>query len=129
MISSDNKIDAFLSQYDEEIYSNAMKLRGLLFANLPKVIEQIDLTAKMIAYCYGQKYSELICVIIPSQKGLKLGFNRGTELSDPDKLLEGTGKISRYIKIKSEEQIKSIAVKNLLETALIAYKQRVQIKE
>ena len=129
MINSDNKIDEFLSQFDEEVYCNAIKLRELLLVNLPKVTEQIDLTAKMIAYYYGQKYSELICVIIPSKKGLKLGFNRGTQLPDPDKLLEGTGKISRYIKIKSEEQIKSIAIKKLLETAFIAYKQCVQNKE
>ncbi|NVN94932.1 MAG: DUF1801 domain-containing protein [Bacteroidetes bacterium] len=129
MISSDINIDAFLSQYDEEVYNNAIILRELLLASLPKITEQIDLTAKMIAYCYGQKYSELICVIIPSKKGLKLGFNRGVQLADPDKLLEGTGRISRYIKIKSEAQIKSITIKKLIETALIAYKQCVQNNE
>lgn len=41
-------------------------------------------------------------------------------------LLEGTGKISRYVEIKFEEQIKSAAIKQLLKEALIAYKQRVK---
>ena len=87
------EIEEFLSKYDKEVYNNAMELRKLLLENLPNIIEQLDIPAKMIAYCYGQKYSELVCVIIPSKKGLKLGFNQGTTLPDPEKLLEGTGKI------------------------------------
>ena len=123
----DKKIDDFLSNYSEEVFTHALKLRELLFANLPDIIEQLDIPAKMIAYCYGQKYSELICTIIPSKKGLKLGFNRGTELPDPAKLLEGTGKISRYVEIRSGEQISSTALKKLIESALIAYKKRMTV--
>jgi len=122
-MATDIEINEFLSKYNEEVFINALTLRELLLANLPNIIEQIDSPAKMIAYCYGQKYSELICVIIPSKKGLKLGFNRGTELSDPEKLLEGAGKISRYVQIKSIEQMKSLALKKLFSEALTVYKQ------
>jgi len=122
---TDKKIDEFLSNYNEEVFTNALKLREILFANLPGIIEQIDIPAKMIAYCYGQKYSEMICTIIPSKKGLKLGFYKGVDLPDPDKLLEGAGKISRYVEIKSEEQIKSASLKKLIESALVAYKKRI----
>ena len=106
-------IETFLKQYEEKVIIHATKLRKLIIANLPGVIEQLDMPAKMIAYCYGQKYSELICVIIPSKKGLNLGFNRGTELADPDKLLEGNSKISRYVVVKTEELIDSDSIKNL----------------
>lgn len=123
-MKEDIKIDTFLSNYDDKIFSNALKLRKVIIDNLPNIIEQIDIPAKMIAYCYGQKYSELICVIIPSKKGLKLGFNRGTQLPDPDKLLEGKGKISRYVEIKSDEQITSKAIKDLIRSALVLYKEQ-----
>ncbi len=66
----------------------------------------------------------MICTIIPSKKGLKLGFYRGIDLPDPDKLLEGNGKISRYVEIKSEEQISSAAIRKLIANALAAYKKR-----
>jgi hypothetical protein len=118
------KLDEFFSPYAEEVFTGAMKLRDVLFANLPGIIEQIDTSAKMVAYSYGQKYIELVCVIIPSKKGLKLGFNRGVDLPDPDGILEGTGKISRYVEIKSENQIKSLPIKRLLESALNACKKR-----
>lgn len=100
-----NNIATFFSPYDEQVIRNALLRNEALFKNLPDIIEQIDLPAKMVAYCVGQKYSELICTIIPSKKGLKLGFNRGTELPDPDKFLQGNGKISRYVEIKSEDPI------------------------
>lgn len=116
-------IENFLSTYDRTVSANALQLRKVLLANLPDIQEQIDLPAKMIAYCYGQQYAELICVIIPSKKGLKLGFNRGSSLPDPDQLLKGTGKISRYVEI-SEEIIHSPKLKKLLATALATYNQQ-----
>src|SRR6185436_14170071 len=126
-MTTDKKIDELLSGYSEEVFTNALKLREVLFAILPGVIEQIDIPAKVIAYCYGQKYSEMVCTIIPSKKGLKLGFYKGVDLPDPDKLLEGTGKISRYVEIRSAEQIRSSAIKKLIQAALAAYKKRMTV--
>src|SRR6187431_482206 len=123
-MEEDKKINLFLSQYEEQVFGKAVKLREVLFANLPGIIEQMDIPAKMIAYCYGQKYSEMICTIIPSKKGLKLGFYKGGDLPDPYKLLEGTGKISRYVDIKSIEQIRSSSLRNLIKSAFAAYRQR-----
>jgi hypothetical protein len=121
MPESEKSVEEFLSHFDKKVFELAMKLREVLLASLPGVSEVIDLPAKMVAYSYGQKYSELICIIIPSKKGLKLGFNRGTNLPDPNGLLEGTGKISRYVVIKEEEQIKSTELKQLLQDALSVY--------
>lgn len=114
----------FLSQYSEDVVIRVETLRTVLLKHLPGIIEQLDIPAKMIGYAYGQKYAELICTIIPSKKGVKLGFNRGTDLPDPHGLLEGTGKISRYIEIQSAEQAKSKEVKQMIGAGLQAYKER-----
>jgi len=121
---AEDKILVFLSQYDNKVYQLASQLRALLLQNLPGIIEQLDLPARMVAYCYGQTYSDLICVIIPSKKGLKLGFNKGSELSDPDNMLEGAGKTSKYVVISSEEIIKSKNLKALINEGFRAYKKR-----
>ncbi len=129
-MAEDKKAIVFLSQYDEQVCSNAIRLREMLFANLPGITEQIDIPAKMIMYCYGQKYAEMVCTIIPSKKGLKLGFYKGVDLPDPDNLLEGMGKISRYLEISSAKQVNSAPLKKLLANALAAYKRRmVSIKK
>ena len=86
--------------------------------------EQIDIPAKMIAYSYGQKYIEMVCTLIPSKKGLKFGFYKGVDLPDPDKLLQGDGKLSRYVEIKTQDDIKIKPLTTLLKEALKAYKIR-----
>ncbi len=117
-------INNFLAEYSEDVCRNALQIRELILKNLPGVNEQIDINAKMIAYGYGQKYTELVCVLIPSKRELKLGFNKGIDLPDPHNLLKGSGKISRYVEIKSEEDIQMIPLTTLLKGALNAYKIR-----
>lgn len=123
MTKIDN-INTFLLQYDEQVLNNVLKLRKVLLNYLPNIIEQIDIPAKMIAYTYGQKYTEMVCTIIPSKKGLKLGFYKGMDLSGPTHLLKGNGKISRYFDIKTSDDIYSNALQELVSEAFIAYKIR-----
>lgn len=117
--------EIFLARYDQQIYTNALKLREVVLNVLPGVIEQIDISAKMVIYCYGRKYSEMVCMIIPSKKRLKLAFYKGAGLPDPDHLLEGRGQFSRYVHIKTKEQITSAALQKLLEDAFTAYRLRI----
>lgn len=91
-------------------------LRNFLVQQLPDVTEQLDVPAKMIAYCCGPRYADMVCTIIPSRTGVKLGFYKGNELPDPHSLLKGTGKISRYVEIK-EHIIASDALRQLLASA------------
>lgn len=122
---TDNKeIDKFLAQYSEEVFDNALKLREIILKNLPEIQEQIDISAKMIAYAYGQKYIEMFCTLIPSKKGLKLGFYKGVDLPDPKNLLNGNGKISRYVEIKTQDDKQTKALTTLLREAFTAYKTR-----
>lgn len=123
-MTGNKEVDDFLAQYSEDVFSNALKLREIILKNLPEVQEQVDIPAKMIAYTYGQKYMEIVCTLIPSKKGLKLGFYKGVELPDPDGLLNGSGKLSRYVEIKKKEDIKENALTALLKEAFKAYKKR-----
>ncbi len=71
---------------------------------------------------------QLVCTIIPSKKGIKLGFYKGSELPDPKKLLTGSGKVHRYVEIKSENDMQDPAIKKLVEEGLKAYNKRVKEK-
>ena len=122
-IQHEQAIHQFLANYDESVVQKALSMRQLLLAQLPNIIEQIDLPAKMIAYCYGQRYADVICVLFPSKKGLKISFNRGTQLADPEHLLQGTSKIARFVPIQSEEMIHSKALLDLIKAGLAAYQQ------
>lgn len=122
-----DEIKTFLLQYDETVIENANIIRQIILAKLPGIIEQLDKPAKMISYSFGNKYSDMICTIIPSKKGIKLGFYKGNELTDPLGLLCGTGKTSRYLVVNTKEQINNIAIEDLLQSSFIAYTNRKKI--
>jgi hypothetical protein len=71
-----------------------------------------------------QGYKDLICTIIPSRKGMKLGFYRGSELPDPAKLLTGSGNLHKFVEINSAKDIANPALKKLLNEAIKAHQNR-----
>ena len=48
---------------------------------------------------------------------VNVGFFRGSEISDPDRLLEGTGKFMRHVKLRPERGIDAAALRRLIHTA------------
>lgn len=114
-----------LSAYEEKIATPGFALRDFLLSHLKDIIEQPDAPAHIIGYNYGTGYKTLICTIIPSKKGIKLGFNHGSLLPDPDHLLEGSGKVHKYVVINSTDDIKNPALLKLLKEAVKAYGVRI----
>jgi len=113
-----------LSRYDEKVALLAATLREFLLKELTGIMEIPDNSANLIGYGYGTGYKDMICTLLLSKKGVKLGFYKGSELPDPKKLLTGTGKVHKYVEIKTEDDIKSPALKALLDSALTAYEKR-----
>ena len=54
----------------------------LVLSALPQVEETIDPSAGVIGYGYGPGYKGLICTLILSQAGVKLGVTDGATLPD-----------------------------------------------
>ncbi|MBC7864317.1 MAG: DUF1801 domain-containing protein [Bacteroidia bacterium] len=115
-------VDFFLDQYNKEVQLLFQKTRALIKAQIPTINEQLDLPAKMLAYTFGKKYEDVICTIILSKKGVKLGFYKGAELPDPKKILAGTGKIHKYVEMTERTNVN--AVKKLLNAAYKTYVKR-----
>lgn len=55
---------------------------------------------------------------------VNVGFFQGTELPDPDGLLEGTGKFMRHVKIRPGESIDEEALSELIFVAYLDVKRR-----
>ncbi|HTP69284.1 MAG TPA: DUF1801 domain-containing protein [Dongiaceae bacterium] len=58
-----------------------------------------------------------LCFYMIAKDHVLFGFLRGAILRDPDKLLEGTGKYLRHVKLRSVADVKRPAVRVLLEQA------------
>ena len=55
---------------------------------------------------------------------VNVGFFQGTELPDPNGLLEGTGKFMRHVKLRPRYKIDDDALEKLIETAYQEVKER-----
>src|SRR5687768_17143961 len=56
---------------------------------------------------------------------VNVGFFRGAELPDPDRLLEGTGKFMRHVKLRPERDVDAPALMKLIDSAYTDMKRRV----
>ena len=57
---------------------------------------------------------------------MNVGFFRGVELADSAGLLQGDGKYMRHVKLRPEQEINDMALKNLIELAYRDMKRRVE---
>lgn len=57
---------------------------------------------------------------------MNLGFYRGAELRDPKRLLQGSGKSMRHVKLSPGSAIDAEALRGLIEAAYHAIKSRVE---
>jgi hypothetical protein len=55
---------------------------------------------------------------------VNVGFFRGAELADPERLLEGTGRLMRHVKLRPGCSVNATALRKLIETAYTDMKGR-----
>ena len=124
MKESDKDVIDFLGEYPAAVSELARGLRAIVRAALPSAGEELDRSGRVIGYGFGPGYSGLVCTIIPSKKGVKLGVVNGARLADPHRLLEGPGKQHRYVAFSKPEDLKKAGLQDLLHTAAGAWKER-----
>ena len=113
-----------LASYPPDVRALASAAQKLLVKRLPRVEETIDSAAAVIGYGYGPGYRGLVCTLILSKSGVKLGFVRGGELADPRKLLTGSGKVHRYVQFRTSSDLRKAGVSELIAAALKAWQER-----
>ena len=116
--------DDVLSRYEPGTRSRAEAVIRMLHERLPGAKEQPDSTANVIGFGYGDGYKGLICTLILSKKGVKLGFSGGAGLPDPEGLLAGAGKVHRYVEIGSVAEADTPALRELVDAAKAAHAAR-----
>ena len=116
--------DDLLSPYSDDVRRLADSTRRLLRELLPSVEETIDSSGPYAFYGYGPGYKGMICSIIVSKGGVKLGLVGGIDLDDPHKLLEGAGKRHRHIAIEEPGDLRKPGVRELVRANAAAWRER-----
>ena len=114
----------FFDEYPGSVPRLARRLRHLIRSELPGAQEEIDRSSGVVGYGYGPGYKGVICTIILSKAGVKLGIAGGAAMVDPTKLLEGAGKRHRHVAFRLASDFQRSGIRDLLRTALRRYRAR-----
>ena len=70
-----------------------------------------------INYSLSNSPLDRVCYIRPLLKRVTLGFLFGRQLEDPNHLLHGIGKRSRYVMVRTQQDAKNSSLKDLVKSA------------
>jgi len=107
-----------LKPYDTGIQELTIALRQLVLEEMAPCCEYI-VEVYIVSLLYGptHRMKDGICYIGVIKDHLNLGFIRGSELADPQRILEGTGKQMRHIKIRNMSDLFRPAIRAYLQEA------------
>lgn len=74
--------------------------------------------ALTVAFSISDKLADAFCMIPIYTNHLNLGFNKGTLINDPHKLLTGTGNLIRHIPVTTPAEYRNKKVRDLIQSAV-----------
>jgi Domain of unknown function (DU1801) len=108
----------FLKRFDPEIQELALAARELVLKVLAPSNESIlDVYALALNFGFSEKMKDQVVYIAVYTKHINIGFHRGAEMEDPQKVLEGSGKQMRHISIKAEADLGTPIIRDYLRRA------------
>jgi hypothetical protein len=111
--------DAILAGHSPQVREVAVALRRLIARLHPASVETPRKGEGCTTYGIGpRKMTEAFAYIMPFTEHVNLGFYHGAAISDPNRLLEGTGKAARHVKFACAGDVSSPAVKALIQASI-----------
>ncbi|SRR6266576_5190797 len=115
------QLKSFMARFTPEVETLAKRVLAKMGARFPNAIQMVydNYNFLVIGFSPGERPSEAIFSIVLSPRGVSLCFLlSGTKLSDPKKLLKGSGNKVRHVRLENEKALDQPAVKALISQAL-----------
>ena len=108
-----------LERKDQALIDLYIDLRTFILEQHPDANELLYHTHALTSvYSITDKLGDSFCMIPIYTAHLNLGFNKGTLLKDPHKLLHGTGNLIRHIPVTVPSDFRNTKVKSLVKQAV-----------
>ncbi len=95
--ATETDVNRLLSGYDPGVRRRCLDLRALVTRPVPEAVETVHFGWKTISCGLRTR----VCAIAPHAAHVNVVFHRGTELNDPDGVLEGSGRSMRHVKTRT----------------------------
>lgn len=115
----DPETAAFLAFAERPVGPLALALRAIVLEEAPELMERIFRNhASALWFGLGPKMDEMVLYVAMASGHVNLGFCRGASMPDPDGVLEGSGRVMRHVKFRSERDLARPFVRSLIRAAV-----------
>jgi hypothetical protein len=90
--------DQLLADYPTAVVELTLRLRDVIRSILPEARERVYLGWRGLGFHHPD--AGYLCALFPGADQVRIGFERGHLLHDPDGLLEGDGHQVRYFSVR-----------------------------
>lgn len=101
MAPGDTTVDAYVKNCPPAVIPLLEKLRAFALHSLPGASEGMQYGAPIILNAHGAP----VIYLYGAKRHVNFGFLRSAEMSDPDGVLQGSGKPSKHIKLYPDRPI------------------------
>lgn len=114
-----NDLMQFLLPFPDKVKANTLWLREFVWDLYPDTNELIydNYNAVAVGWSPTDKAGDVFCSIAVYSNHVNFGFNKGSDLDDPGKMLSGDGSQYRYITVKKKDDFPEWYIKELLTEA------------
>ncbi|MFL6289810.1 MAG: DUF1801 domain-containing protein [Thermoanaerobaculia bacterium] len=113
------QLSSFLDKFEPGVAALLRECRAEVRKLLPTAVEIVydNYNFFVIGYSSTERASDCIVSLAAAANGVGLSFSQGASLPDPAKLLQGSGKQNRFIRLPTVETLRLPAVVQLIRTA------------
>ena len=108
-------VDTHLPDLDREWRPTVERLIEVIMGELPDA--QHERKWGQLTLTRGADWHHWICAVSPSKKAVKLVIHKGAMLADPHRAMEGSGRYTRSIRIRTPDEIDPRVVVPILRQA------------
>jgi len=116
----EKRVATFIARYSPSIAAQVREARARLRTQFPRGYELVFDNALVLGISPTEKTRDAFISIAAYPRWVTLFFLRGVDLPDPGKLLAGSGKQVRGIRLQDAQQIDTPGVRALIEHASAA---------
>jgi hypothetical protein len=116
----ERKLEAFLDKFEPQIAALARAVLVRVRKRLPGAVEMVydNTYALVVGFGPNERPSEAVFSVVVYPRYAMLYFLNGAVLPDPERKLQGKGKVGRHIRLETIAPLDDPAVKELIEDAI-----------
>jgi len=117
--TAEQQLKSFIAKFDSNLGKQIRECRSALRKRFPTANELVydNYNFFVIGYCATERPSDCIVSLAANSKGLGLSFYHGASLLDPRRILQGSGKQNRFVRLGGAATLRRPEVEELLDAA------------